>query len=178
MARLDQLPKHMQMRILFLPEKEHSEYFLPTPLFCLCSDLFTPWWEEIVASSCQPLSLEMSDLLILPAKKHQYENQRNIMNIMFKRYLSLQMYFLIIYPQYSNSPSLGFLFSCFVSLLLSDTWKMHSSAKCKNSNWLDYPNVCKPLLRQAWVHIYFCFSLLELILIQFWEPQYQSKKKD
>lgn len=53
--------------------------FLPTPLFCLSSDLFTIWWEEIAASSCQPLSLEMSDVLILPTKKHKYENQRNIM---------------------------------------------------------------------------------------------------
>lgn len=35
---------------------------------------------------------------------------------MFKRYLSLQMYFLTIYTQYPNSHSLGFFFFAFSCL--------------------------------------------------------------
>ena len=53
--------------------------FLPTPLFCLFCDLFTVWWEEIAASSCQPRSLEMSDVLILPTKKHQSQAKKKLM---------------------------------------------------------------------------------------------------
>lgn len=151
-ARLDQLLKHANENSVFT-WKRIFWVFLPTALFCLCSDLFTLLWKEIAASSCQPLSLEMSDVLILPAKKHQHENQRNIM---WKTLCSKDIYlFKCTFWLFTHNILIDILlaFCLAVVCLLSHTWKMHSSAKCKNSKWLDYPNVCKGWLRQASVHI-------------------------
>lgn len=112
-VRLDQLLKHMQMRILFLPEKNILSIFANSIILSMLWFVHTFMRRD---SSIQlPTTFSGNEWCSNSSCKETStweSEEHNVENIMFKRYLSLQMYFLIIYTQYPNRHSLGFLFGC------------------------------------------------------------------